>query len=513
MMNPEQRLPEQRLFCQLDGLSPAAREQQRSRTLQDLRLLKADSLPVFEEATQMATHFLDLPIGILGIMTPHEQTLKSAVGLSRLGSMNEWAKMRRYPRLETFCAYVVDSHQPLSIPDTFAHPAFERSKLVHQYGIRAYLGVPMMTANGCCVGTLAVMDQHPREFTQRDIEFLQLTARWSMSEFERQQASQRSAGAAAAAPAESLQPPTQPPAIAAVPEPEPDFAHTLKLELLAQLTQELRTPLTAVMGMANVLMQEIYGPLTSKQKEYLHIIHNSGHSLLSLVNEILELSALPNTPDATLRRVAVEIEMLSQQVVGTLEQVAHRRDQNIRLSVEPGHHLWFLDREKVRQMLYHLVFSVIQSSNSGSTVRLHISRKHGNLHIAVWVSHPWLGEGLTHTSQHIQSARLAARRHEAETEADRSETGGPAKVGGVALQEISAPATPSPPSAISLKDRTCSDLGLLLCQQLAEWHGGHLTIQEGAASGARYVVVLPQSTGSDQASNEASSTNTSDIDP
>jgi signal transduction histidine kinase len=447
--------------------------------MRDLGLLESDIIPAFEEATQMATHFLDIPIGLLGLMTEYEQKLKSAVGLSRLGPRNPLATVRQMPRLESFCTHVVDSHQVLVVPDTFSHPAFETSALTHQYGIRAYLGVPMIAANGCCVGTLAVMDQKPREFTQRDIEFLQLTARWSMSEFERQHANK----AAPSHPPTPVLPPPEAPSLS--------LANQLKQELLAQLTQELRTPLTSVMGMASVLLREIYGPLTGKQKEYLDIIHNSGQYLLSLVNEILELAALKDGDDEDLHLTSVDIEMLSQQAISSLELAANRRDQKIRLSVEPGNRIWLLDREKVRQILYHLTFSVIQASNSGSTVRLHISHKHRNLNIAAWVSHPWLGEGLSYTSCHIQASMTAGQ-----INPDSDWGDGP----GSWLEDV-AHASDRPVAsdkALSLQEKTCSDLGLLLCQQLAEAHGGQLTIQNVAEAGYRYVVVLPRLTGNSQ---------------
>ncbi len=484
--------PDNRLFCRLDGLSTTAREQQRSHAMRDLGLLDADSIPAFEEATQMATHFLDIPISLLGLMTEHEQKIKSAVGLSRLGPMNPLATSRQFSRLDSFCTHVVDSHQTLMVPDTFAHPAFANSLLAHEYGIRAYLGVPMIAANGCCVGTLAVMDQKPRSFTQQEIEFLQLIARWSMSELERQQANkQRDALPLPSLPT-SQKPPVNP--------EEFSLGHQLKLELLAQMTQELRTPLTSVMGMASVLIREIYGPLTGKQKEYLDIIHNSGQYLLSLVNEVLELAALKNSATDQLNPTAVDIEMLSQQTISTLEQAAHRRDQKIRLTVEPGHRIWMLDRDKIRQLLYHLVFSVIQSSNSGSIVRLHLSRKGQSLNMAVWVSHPWLGEGLSYTSQHIQPAlvasslggpELAWENGYALSPRNGSSHNGASHETAVIDCETGGHSGAIAEPIANLQEKTGSDLGLLLCRQLAELHGGQLTIQNAAEAGYRYVVTLP----------------------
>jgi signal transduction histidine kinase len=476
---------ENRLFCRLDGLTAPVREQQRLEVLTEMGLLGSDSIPVFEEATQTAAHFLAMPIAVLGLMEQNCQRYKSAIGLSRLGLMNELAIGRQLPRLESFCSYVVDSQQPLVIADTLTHPAFTNSLLVHQYGVRAYLGVPLMTAAGCCLGTLAVMSLTPHQFTDKDVEFLSLTARWSMSEFERQSVATRQTPVAIALP-------NLPTAANATPGLNPAIANQLKVDLLSQLTQELRTPLTSVLGMASVLNREIYGPLTAKQKEYLDIIHRSGQYLLSLVNEIVELSELKDgSQDMSL--TSVDIEMLCQQVSNTLSQAVHRREQQIRLSVEPGRRVWLLDKSKVHQMLYHLVFCVIQSAAAGSVIRLHVSRKDDNLNLTVWVFHPWLGESLAQVDHPLQPALVSVAAGLAEYEF----AGEMASSESPAIFDADYPDSQSAEfAASSVEDSIDSahpaNLGLLLCQQLAELHGGQLTIQPRSTAGYRYVITLPR---------------------
>jgi len=480
--------PENRLFCRLDGLTVAAREQQRLQVMTALGILEPESVSVFEEATQTAAHFLAVPLCILGIMERDRQWFKAAVGLSRLGLMNELATSRQLPRIESFCTNVVDSQQILNIEDALNEPAFCHSHLVQQYGIRAYLGVPLLTAGGVCIGTLAVMNLIPRCFTDKEIEFLVLTARWSMSEFERKQATK-----------------TQPEApVLKAPQPsEIAIANQLKVELLSHLTQELRTPLTSVMGMASVLIREIYGPLTHKQKEYLDIIHNSGQYLLSLVNEILELADLKGLKEAdqAMKLNSVDIEMLCQQVVNTLNQAAGRREQQIRLSVEPGRRIWLLDKDKIRQMLYHLVFSVIQSSNAGSVVRLHVSHRSTTLTIAVWVSHPWLGESIPHPEVYAQpplmstSTSHGASKMQSRSTSDfefreRSDTVPSCLI----VAEAETPTFQHNLDDESIKQASQKNLGLLLSHQLAKMHGGQIVMQGAPESGYRYVILLPQIT-------------------
>jgi signal transduction histidine kinase len=462
-------IPENRLFCRLDGLTTAAREQQRMLVLTELGLLDSEHVPIFEEATQTAAHSLDAPICLIGLIDQSRQWFKSAVGLSRLGLMNDLAMTRQLPREEAFCVHVVDSQQVLAIDDTLDHPAFANSLLCQQYGIRAYLGAPLVSVSGDCIGTLCIMDSQPRSFTQRDAEFLMLTARLSMSEYERLHLIKSQATGTPIPVVQSQSAPANP----------------VKFELLAQLTQELRTPLTSVMGMASVLNREIYGPLTSKQKEYLDIIHHSGQYLLSLVKEILELSQLDDSTRA-LNLASIDIEMLCQQAISTLEQAANRREQQIRLSVEPGNRIWLLDKEKIRQMLYHLIFSVIQSSNAGSIVRLHVSHKSSGLRLTVWASHPCLGDSVGFNEVLTpQTSSIPTFEYEPST---NGRTGLMPAIASLKLTDLDESAE------IPDADAVRKNLGLLLSRQLAEMHGGQILIQGAAEPGYRYVITLPRLT-------------------
>lgn len=493
--------PENRLFCRLDQKPGSEQEQQRLKLLHDMGLLDTESVPIFEEATQTAAHFLDAPICILGLLDSDREWFKSAVGLSRMGLMNELASSRQLSRQESFCTYVVDSQQVLAISDTFEFPALANLSLVQRYGIRAYLGVPLMV-NQYCLGTLAVMSPLPRCFTPREIEFLQITARWSMSEFERNHLLKTHVPSFQITP---IAPDLPSPPPATVPS-VPTASSSIKASLIAQMTQELCTPLTSILGMASVLGQGIYGTLSDKQKEYIEIIHNSGQYLLSLVNEIVELGALDDTHDG-LNLSSIDIEMLCQQAIASLNRAAQRRDQQIQLTIEPGPRIWLLDKDKVRQMLYHLVFSVIQSSTSDSIIRLHVSRKDSHLNLMVWTSHPWLGDGLPQAELQTNPLMPAAK---------ESETFPGAHSARVQLRDrFSLPSWPEAsedlddfdvhglpaPTADDEKARQIQSrqaLGLLLTRHLAEMHEGSVGIRGSIDEGYRYVIRLPQLKGGEK---------------
>ncbi|MEO0967990.1 MAG: histidine kinase, partial [Cyanobacteria bacterium J06639_18] len=95
--------PNQKTFVLKEGwASQETREQQRLTALSELGLMQPETVPVFEEATQTAAHFLEAPISMLGFMDHERHWFKSAVGLSRLGLMNQLAQTRQLMRGESF---------------------------------------------------------------------------------------------------------------------------------------------------------------------------------------------------------------------------------------------------------------------------------------------------------------------------------------------------------------------------------------------------------------------------
>jgi len=458
--------PPSRLFCRLEGPAPAERWQRRQAALHHLDLLNADGVPVFEEAVQMGARFLAAPICILSIVDGSHQVFKAAVGLSQLGVMNRLAAQRSLPLAEGLCTYVIDSEQVLVITDTLEYGAFAQVALVQEYGVQAYAGIPLVTSQGDCIGTLAVMDTAPRCFSPQDIAFLELTARWAMGEFERKQT------VASTAAFHGLDRLGAHPLKATI--------DAVRLNLIAQLTQDLRSPLTSIVGMASVLSRQIYGPLTDKQQEYTDIIRRSSQTLMTLVDDIIGLGTSQDDYDH-LTPTPVDIEMLGQQVIQSLEQLAAQRDQRLQLTVEPGPRIWMLDKGKVRQLLYHLIFSVIQTAGEASTVKIHASRKADQLQLAVGLSNPWLGEGLPqallaldHRLPVSGSGDLYPLNQE------------------LALHSPEAELNPDPAMASPQYSREL--LSLLLSHQLTEMQRGSLGIQGSPEAGYRYVINLPSLT-------------------
>lgn len=466
------------LSCLLEGRSPAERDCDRAQILSHFNLLATDAIPVFDEATQTVSRLLAMPICMLSVMDAELQRFKSVVGLSSLGLMNQLAAARSIPRVESFCTHVIDSGKTFSLEDATAHPAFSKSLLVQQYGIQSYLGVPLFASGGQCIGTLAVMDLLPHCFTEQEAAFLELTARWCMSEFEQQHTlaalkkgthalQSVSGGANGDSGGGTLL----------------SKINQVRFDLIVQLTQDLRNPLTSITGMANMLSREIYGPLSEKQQEYANIVLSSSQQLLGMVDEIVDVGDLKED-NYKLVVAATDIEMLGQQAIGSLASLAQQQDLKIKLTVEPGSRIWNLDKRVVKQLIYHLVFSIIKMSTAGSTIRLHVSRKDQSISIALWVSNPWLGEDLPQAVISWEKNNLPQA------------AGAPQAAGissGYAVEDDQSGSTEVFEALATAQkvDASRQELGLLLSRHLTEMHGGQAHVQGSAATGYRYIITLP----------------------
>ena len=514
--------PQNQLFCRLDDLSPEQRQSLRLEALQANYLLASESVPVFEEVTQKASTFSGAPISILGLAIKDELWFKSAVGLSTVGLTNQLASQRKISLLESFSTYVVDSQQPLAIENTMSNAVFAHSILTQHYGIKSYLGVPLISSSGLCIGTLEVMDWQARQFNERDIEHLSLLARWCLGEFEREKIIQSKTekylefNQQEWQQANSLRPNSVASFNSGINNNIPSNNHSsllvqsrldsqasvvaatnpIKIKLLSQLTQELKTPLTSVIGMASVLHREVYGPLTVKQREYLEIIHDSGQNLINLVDEIVSLGVL-NDRNSEINAISADVEMLCQQVINNLSDSAKQHQQTLCLSVEPGNRIWSLDKEKVRQALYYLITSILEMSEAGGEIKVHVSKRNKALNIAVGISHPWLGENFGESSRNSQTVTKALSYNLDNTPKHSGFNAGMSDIALSNHQILTSTALMMTIDETETLDKGVNKiprdvLGLLFCCHLTEIHKGRVVVQGSVGSSYRYVLQFPK---------------------
>lgn len=479
------------LFCTLDGLTPHQREEQRQTVLQESGWLQRQPSPLLMELTENMVRFLRSPIAVVSVRVGQQIWFKAALGFSRLELAQNWQTLQYLPPHQTFCSHVIDAGQALTVENSHRDPYFCHHYLTQTYGIQSYLGVPLTTEQGYCIGAIAVMDLQPREFTPQDQALLTMAARWCWSEWQLTEGKKvthlqtlgQTRGPSAIAPHAS--PPVSPSVIH-------NATTGLKLTLLEELIQELRTPLTAIIGMASVLQQGIYGSLNDKQTHYLDVIHESGQKLVMLVSEIIHLrvSDLQSPQDKS----PVDVEMLGQQVTNNLAEIAQQNHHKLHLSLEPGDRIWLLPKQLLHQSLYYLLVSVLEAAAKDSDIQLHISLQHQQLRFSVWVSHPWQGTGLNPMDL-FSPALLTPGPGIRDSKSPRPSpalarlmNGKPQTLQSSKLLEQ----WQKEPHGSDLHGQSTREmLALVLSCHLAEVMGGKITLQKSPETGYRYALHVP----------------------
>ncbi len=403
----------------------------------ELKSEKSTTSTIFSEATTRAVALMNAPVAILSTSTESGCQINSVIGLEKLNRSADSTKLRRELGGLEYChGSTIDSSGVFIVNNFQEYPQLVNSSIYRLHQIQAYLGVTITTAAGDRLGAISILDFVPREFSDRDVNILQLIARLVASECERSFLSQSQLNrwmgdlrdremsglqerVISTSPGEpirlnghyvpklNLTPPpylanNQIPQDSATRYPLESQESTctqvkseIQFKLLTHLTQELRTPLTSILGMARVLQQEIYGELSVKQKEYLNIIHHSGLQLVQIVDEVTQLGAFePQQNQLTLR--SSDLELLCQLSLQSLEPLAAQKQQRIVIDLMSGDspigllrdRRWLLDKDKVRQIIYYLSSSLIQCSANHHQITIQMCKSVDRLQIQITTSDP-----------------------------------------------------------------------------------------------------------------------------
>ncbi|WP_295645477.1 hybrid sensor histidine kinase/response regulator [uncultured Methylibium sp.] len=231
-----------------------------------------------------------------------------------------------------------------------------------------------------------------------------------------------------------------------------EVANRHKSEFLTNMSHELRTPLNAVIGMSEVLAeQEMCGPLTAKQLEYMTDIHNSGTHLLALINEILDMSKV-ESGRMELDRVVVDVGSQVTQAVALVRDRADRQGVQLVTTVAPDPCEWRVDPQRFRQILLNLLSNAVKFTACGGRVSLDARIEARGLVVEVGDT----GRGIAR--EHLPLVFEPFRQFGAQPGLPVEGTG----------------------------------LGLALVKRLVELHGGSITLDSEPGRGSRFTLVFPQ---------------------
>jgi signal transduction histidine kinase len=148
------------------------------------------------------------------------------------------------------------------------------------------------------------------------------------------------------------------------------------------MSHELRTPLNAIIGFSEVLSERMFGDVNDKQAEYLADIQESGRHLLSLINDILDLSKI-EAGRMELERSEFDLARAIGQTLLLVRERAERRGIALRVTVDDTLGTIVADERKVKQVLLNLLSNALKFTPEGGTIDVRGSVRDGDAEIAV----------------------------------------------------------------------------------------------------------------------------------
>ena len=151
------------------------------------------------------------------------------------------------------------------------------------------------------------------------------------------------------------------------------------------MSLELRTPLNSILGLAEVLQEQIYGSLNDHQLRYMKIIEDSGQHLLALINDILDVSKF-EAGEMTLNNDMVNIVALSQSSLKFIENIAVKKNIHIKTQFDPQVETMSADPRRLKQILVNLLSNAVKFTPQGGTIGLEVKGnvKNATVDFTVW---------------------------------------------------------------------------------------------------------------------------------
>ena len=227
-------------------------------------------------------------------------------------------------------------------------------------------------------------------------------------------------------------------------------ADRVKNEFLANISHELRTPLNSILGFADILSTQLYGNLNAKQEDYINDIKASGTHLLGMINEILDMSKI----EANAMKLVKSRFMISRavnEVKNILMPLALKKGIDINAEVGDDFEV-FADYQKIQQILYNLVSNAIKYSPENDEVDIAVISNNTCFKLAV----------------HDNGIGIDPKFH--------------GKIFAKFVQLDNA----------YTKKESSTGLGLTITKELAELHGGKVSIISEVNNGSTFIVEIPQ---------------------
>jgi len=422
---------EQKVEARTSELSEALEQQ--TATSEILRVISGspnDLAPVFDAILESGMRLCDAHLGILFLYDGEAYQL-----VAQRGATHAFAEVMQKPRRpgpHTGLGRILVEKGPVQIDDLKEDIAYHerdplRVQTVELGGMRTWLGVPMLK-EGAVVGAFVIYRREVRRFSERQADLLMTFANQAVIAIENVRLFTE------------IQDKTQ----------QLEIANRHKSEFLANMSHELRTPLNAVIGFSEVLLERMFGEINPKQEEYLNDILSSGKHLLSLINDILDLSKI-EAGRMELEAQPFDLPSALDNALTLIRERAARHSIGLEVHVDSRIGEVVADERKVKQVLLNLLSNAVKFTPEGGKITMSAALN-GDA-VAVSVADTGIG--------------IAAEDQEAVFEEFR-------QVGDDYARK-----------------REGTGLGLALARRLVELHGGTLSLASELGKGSTFTFTIP----------------------
>src|SRR5215470_4549579 len=320
---------------------------------------------------------------------------------------------------------------PVQLPDILNEQEFTGTKirpLVARLGYRSVLAVPLLR-EGRILGALTVFRREVGSFSPEVVNLLQTFAAQSALAIQNARLYREIEDK----------------------NRQIEAANRHKSEFLANMSHELRTPLNAIIGFSEVLGERMFGELNEKQAEYTDDILSSGRHLLSLINEILDLSKV-EAGRMELEVATFDLPLAIDNARTFVRERATKHGINLDVTVDERLGEFVGDERKIKQILLNLLSNAVKFTPEGGRIGINARQADGSVEISV--SDTGIGISLEDQAKIFEEFR---------------------QVGGDDAHKIEG-----------------TGLGLTLAKKFVELHGGKIWVESEVGKGSTFSFTLPE---------------------
>ncbi len=383
--------------------------------------------PVFEAILESAVRLCETAFGAIFRFDGERLHLVGHHGIPPEGVEAYRQAYPMAPQPEMHISRAIRERRVVYVPDILAEPQITYTGSAQQaIGYRSLLMVPMLR-DGQPVGVIGVGDREPGGLSNKHVTLVRIFADQAVIAIENVRLFNELESA----------------------NRELEAASRHKSEFLANMSHELRTPLNAVIGFSEVLLQRMFGELNVKQDEYLQDIYASGQHLLSLINDILDLSKIEagrmelELADFDLPTAIENALILVRERAGR-RGIALHQAVDLRLGPIRG------DERKIKQVLLNILSNALKFTPEGGRIGVRAG----------------LADGMAEISVADTGVGIAPEDQEAVFEEFRQV--------GTAAKKVEG-----------------TGLGLALSRKFIELHGGRIWVQSQVGVGSTFTFTIP----------------------